>query len=350
VTLTGSHILTCDLFDRETLERLFVLADELVPVARGRMVCRVLEGAVLGSLFFEPSTRTRLSFDSAFMRLGGSVSSTTGAATTSISKGESLADTSRVVSGYYDILVVRHPDEGAVREMAEATNIPIINGGNGAGEHPTQAILDLYTIRRELARLGKPFEGRRIVLAGDLRHGRTVHSLIRLLSLYGELDIVCFSPDALRMPPELVELARSRGLRLTETSLIGEALAGADVIYATRLQKERLAAELAAFDYSSQFQIGADAVNRHCRPDVVIMHPLPRDSAASANDLSTDLDRDARLAIFRQTDSGIPTRMALFASVLGVADKVTGSLREAGWFRSTYIGPHDAPFYKSSDK
>lgn len=345
MSLIGKHILSCDLFDEAMLEELFALADVLQPVARGKKMCRILEGAVLGSLFFEASTRTRLSFDSAFMRLGGSVSNTTGVTVTSISKGESLADTSRVVSGYFDVLVVRHADESAVHEIAGATNIPVLNGGNGAAEHPTQALLDLYTLRSEFKRLGKPVDGSRIALMGDLRHGRTVHSLLRLLSLFKNLEIVCVSPPNLPMPSELLDRASDRGHRIQQSNDASVGLKGVDLVYATRIQKERFTDAETAFDYSTDFRVDGALVNRVCKPDVVIMHPLPRDSTASANDLSTDLNDDARLAIFRQTDAGIPTRMALFASVLGVADKVQASLRDANWYRPKYIGPKDATFY-----
>jgi aspartate carbamoyltransferase catalytic subunit len=342
--LTGRHILSSDVFDLEVLEDLFALADALTPVARGEQVTRVLEGAVMASLFFEPSTRTRLSCDSAFHRLGGSVSTTVGAEVSSIAKGESLADTSRVVSGYCDMLVVRHPDENAVWEFAEATHVPVVNGGNGTGEHPTQALLDLYTLRREFARLEKSIDGSRVALVGDLRHGRTVHSLVRLLSLYRGLTIVCVAPLGLEMPVEVLELAAGRGHRVEETGDPRIGLQGADVVYATRLQAERLKSASAA--YSDEFRIRRALVDRLPAPDVVIMHPLPRDGRAGANDLSTDLDGDPRLAIFRQTDAGIPTRMALFASVLGVADQVEASLRPTFWYRPASTRPDDAPFYR----
>jgi aspartate carbamoyltransferase catalytic subunit len=345
MSLTGKHILSSDQFDRPTLERLFELADLLRPVARGEQVTRVLEGAVMGSLFFEASTRTRLSCDSAFMRLGGSVSHSTGFAITSISKGESLADTSRVVSGYFDIIVMRHPEEHAVHEFAAATNIPVVNGGNGAGEHPTQALLDLYALSREFGRVGRTIDGARVALVGDLKHGRTVHSLVKLLSLYRDLTIVCVSPAELPMPAELLDLATRRGHRVEQTDSPKQGLPGADLVYTTRLQTERFADSVAP--YSEEFRVDAALLAEVGGPDTVIMHPLPRDSRPGANDLSTDLNRDPRLAIFRQTDSGIPVRMALFASVMGVEGLIPESLRPATWHRPEYIGPDDAPFYRN---
>lgn len=342
----GQHILSSQQFDTASLDELFRIADLLVPVARGRLCTRVLEGAVLGSLFFEASTRTRLSFDAAFMRLGGSVSHTTGFSFSSIVKGESLYDTSRVVSGYVDALVMRHPEEQAIHEFAAATNIPLINGGNGAGEHPTQALLDLYTIRQEFARLGKPLEGSRIALVGDLKHGRTVHSLLVLLSLYRNLHFVLISPPSVRMPRDLVALADDRGHRIEEMDDLRQGLAGADVIYATRVQKERFSEDEIAADYGPDFQINRALVDACCKPDTIIMHPLPRDSRPGANDLCSDLNTDPRLAIFRQADNGVPVRMALFAMVLDVADGIEKSFRPVTWWRPDRIGPDDAPFHR----
>jgi aspartate carbamoyltransferase catalytic subunit len=179
-----SELLSVDQFSRDSVEDLFRLADVMQPIARRRKVTRVLEGAVLGNLFFEASTRTRVSFGAAFCRLGGSVCDTTGFTFSSMAKGESIYDTSRVMSGYVDAMVVRHPEQGSVAEFARATNVPVINGGDGPGEHPSQALLDLYTIQREFSRLGKRVDGAHIALVGDLKYGRTVHSLIKLLALY----------------------------------------------------------------------------------------------------------------------------------------------------------------------
>src|SRR5512139_989443 len=164
------HLLSVDQFDRDTVEELLRVAEAMEPIARRRKVTRVLEGAVLANLFFEPSTRTRVSFGAAFCRLGGSVCDTTGFTFSSMVKGESIADTSRVVSGYVDAIVVRHPDKGSVAEFARHTHLPVINGGKGTGEHPTQALLDLYTIRREFARLGKEVDRARVAMVGDLKH------------------------------------------------------------------------------------------------------------------------------------------------------------------------------------
>src|SRR5688572_948887 len=334
------HLLSVDVFERESVEHLLRIAKHMEPIARRQKVTRVLEGAVLGNLFFEPSTRTRVSFGAAFCRLGGSVCDTTGFTFSSMAKGESIEDTSRVMSGYVDAIVVRHPEVGSVARFASATHLPVINGGDGPGEHPNQALLDLYTLQQEFERLGKPIDGAHVAMVGDLCHGRTVHSLIRLLSLYRSLRFSFVAPASLEMPPELVTLARERGHRVTEAITFKEGLKKPDILYATRIQKERMSGE-GLETYPASFRIDREAVAKHCAADTVIMHPLPRDSTPGANDLADDLDRDARLAIFRQTDAGIPVRMAVFAVLLGVDHLVAKSLRDAIWISPARLGPRD---------
>ena len=338
---SGTHILSSRQFDVPSLERIFALADFLQPVARGEMVTRVLEGAVLGSLFFEASTRTRLSFDSAFMRLGGSVSHTTGVTFSSIIKGESLEDTSRVISGYVDAFVIRHPEVEAIHQFASATHVPVINGGNGEGEHPTQALLDIYTMRNELQRLGKKLENATIAMVGDLRFGRTIHSLIQLLLLFPDTCFLFVAPKGLELPDHYREMVEAAGHRFTEKSRLDKSLAGADVVYVTRVQKERIPVTERFDDTNLNFRIDKSSVQRFLSPTAVIMHPLPRDSTAQSNDLSADIDGDPRLAIFRQSDAGVPVRMALFSIVLGVEDQVRRGLRPAAWWRPQKIGPLD---------
>ncbi len=339
------HLLSVDQFDRDTVEELLQVAEAMEPIARRRKVTRVLEGAVLANLFFEPSTRTRVSFGAAFCRLGGSVCDTTGFTFSSMVKGESIADTSRVVSGYVDAIVVRHPDKGSVAEFARHTHLPVINGGDGTGEHPTQALLDLYTIRREFERLGKTIDGATVAMVGDLRHGRTVHSLIRLLSLFKRIQFRLVAPRSLEMPPELVEAASAAGHKVVQVATLAEGLRDVDVLYATRIQKERISGE-ALEAYPADFRIDRRVLDSLCRPDTVVMHPLPRDGTPGANDLSTDLDTDPRLAIFRQTDNGIPVRMAIFAVLLGVEHLVARDLRDAPWIAPVRLGPGDAPFHR----
>jgi len=337
------HLLSVEQFSRESVEELFRIADIMQPVARRQKTCRVLEGAVLANLFFEASTRTRISFGAAFCRLGGSVCDTTGFTFSSMAKGESIYDTSRVVSGYADVIVVRHPEQGAVAEFAQASNIPIINGGDGPGEHPTQALLDLYTMEREFSRLNKLIDGSHIALVGDLKHGRAAHSLAKLLSLYRGLKITLLAPAGLEMPPSIIDAASRNGNIVQCTDNLATGLADADVIYATRVQKERMQGEVME-GYGENFQINLRAVNSFCKPNVIVMHPLPRDSRSGANDLSTDLNQDPRLAIFRQTDNGVPIRMAIFAKLLGVDQQVAHSLRDISWVHPQKLGPNDASF------
>lgn len=339
----GRHLLSVSQFSRESAEYLFRVADLMRPIAQRRKVTRVLEGAVLANLFFEASTRTRISFGAAFCRLGGSVCDTTGFTFSSMAKGESIYDTSRVVSGYVDAIVVRHPERGAVAEFAQATHVPVINGGDGPGEHPSQALLDLYTLQREFSRLGKLVDGAHVALVGDLKYGRTVHSLIKLLSLYRGLKFTLAAPPSLEMPAEILELVSRNGHVIEQTQDLALALRGADLVYATRIQKERFSEEQmeGLVSHVPKFQINQQRVQDFCKPDTIIMHPLPRDSRSGANDLSTDLNRDPRLAIFRQTDNGIPVRMAIFAVLLGVDGLVQGSMRDAGWRAPSFVGPDD---------
>jgi aspartate carbamoyltransferase catalytic subunit len=338
------QLLSVDQFCRESVEHLFHIADMMQPIARRQKVSRVLEGAVLGNLFFEASTRTRVSFGAAFCRLGGAVCDTTGFTFSSMAKGESIYDTSRVMSGYVDAMVIRHPEQGSVAEFAKATNIPVVNGGDGTGEHPSQALLDLYTIFTEFSRLGKLLDGAHIALVGDLKHGRTVHSLIKLLSLYRGLKITLVAPAGLEMPVDMIDQANLNGNVIVQTSDLACGVRDADLIYATRVQKERFADEASA-GYAADFQINTASINAYCGPGTIVMHPLPRDSRPGANDLSNDLNCDSRLAIFRQTDNGIPVRMAIFAVLLGVEGLVRHSMREVTWAHPSHIGPDDSSFH-----
>ena len=339
------HLLSVEQFDRAAVEDLLAVAEAMEPIARRTKVTRVLEGAVLANLFFEPSTRTRMSFATAFCRLGGSVCDTTGFTFSSMAKGESIEDTSRVIAGYADAIVVRHPDQGSVARFAKGVHVPVINGGDGVGEHPTQALLDLYTIRREFARLGKKVDGAHLAMVGDLKHGRTVHSLIRLLSLFKGLTFTLLAPPSLEMPGDLVAHAEAAGHKVRRAASLKDGLKKVDVLYATRIQKERMSGE-ALETYPLDFRIDKKRVDALCQKDTIVMHPLPRDGTPGSNDLATDLDNDPRLAIFRQTDAGIPVRMAVFAVLLGVENLVAGSLRDAPWISPPRIGSGDAPFHR----
>ncbi|TDX28733.1 aspartate carbamoyltransferase [Modicisalibacter xianhensis] len=339
----SSHLLSVDSLSRDHVDHLLRVASRMEPIAQRRKVTRVLEGAVLGNLFFEASTRTRVSFHAAFCRLGGSVCDTTGFTFSSMAKGESLYDTSRVMSGYCDAIVMRHPDQGSVAEFAQATNVPVINGGDGPGEHPSQALLDLYTIDKEFARLGKTLAGAHLLLTGDLKYGRTVHSLIKLLSLYAPMRITLVSPPGLEMPSHLVDLVASRGHRVELRESLASDFSDLDVIYTTRIQKERFTEEMMeSFSGVSQdFTIDRAFLDQRCNDTTIVMHPLPRDSRPGANDLNVDLNGDPRLAIFRQTDNGIPVRMAIFATLLEVEDQIEKDLRDVTWFVPRKLGVDD---------
>jgi aspartate carbamoyltransferase catalytic subunit len=332
VQFAGSHILSVQQFERADVERIFSVADAMEPYAHRRRVTKVLDGAILGSMFFEPSTRTRVSFGSAFNLLGGEVRETTGFENSALAKGESLYDTARVLSGYSDVIAMRHPDEGSVSEFAAASRVPVINGGDGSNEHPSQALLDLYTIQSELSGRGRGIDRLRIAMVGDLRHGRTVHSLCKLLCLFEELQLVLVSPQELRMPDEIVEKLRSAGHQVLESDALEESIAHVDIVYSTRIQEERFSSQAEADLYRGRFRLNQAVYTRHCEPNTVIMHPLPRDSRDSARELDDDLNDNPNLAIFRQTDNGVLVRMALFALILDVVDLVDSYARDVHWF------------------
>lgn len=328
----GSHVLSISQFERPGVECLFSVADRMRPYAQRRRVTKVLDGAILGAMFFEPSTRTRVSFGSAFNMLGGEVRETTGFEMSAIAKGESLYDTARVLSGYSDVIVMRHPQEGSVAEFAAASRVPVLNGGDGSNEHPTQALLDLYTIKQELAGRGRGIDQLRIAMVGDLRYGRTVHSLCKLLCLFDGIQVVLVSPQELRMPPAIVEQLRTAGHQVLESEVLEASIRNVDIVYSTRIQEERFSSQDEADLYRGRFRLNQSIYTEHCEPNTVIMHPLPRDSRVTARELDDDLNDNPNLAIFRQTDNGMLVRMALFALVLDVADQVDTHARDVNWY------------------
>jgi len=328
----GAHILSVKQFERTDVDRVFDVADSMVPYARRERITRVLEGAILGNMFFEPSTRTRVSFGCAFNLLGGQVRETADVNTSSMSKGESLYDTARVLSGYSDIIVMRHPQMGSVSEFAKASRVPVVNGGDGPNEHPSQALLDLYTIKKELLSNDRQIDGMNIAMIGDLKHGRTVHSLSQLLQLYDNITFTLISPLELKMPAEIVSELTAGGHKVIETEDMEAGLNDNDTVYLTRIQEERFTTKLEADIYRGRFRLNQSIYTRYCQPNTVIMHPLPRDSREEANELDSDLNQHPSLAIFRQTDNGVVVRMALFALVLDVADKIDDSATDVGWY------------------
>jgi aspartate carbamoyltransferase catalytic subunit len=332
VKFKGSHILSIQQFEQADIDAIFKVADNMLPYALRQRVTQVLDGAILGNMFFEASTRTRISFGSAFNLLGGNVRETTGFESSAISKGESLYDTARVLSGYSDVICMRHPQTGSVSDFAKASRVPVINGGDGPNEHPTQALLDLYTIRKELESKQRNINGLRIAMIGDLKFGRTVHSLCQLLCLYDDVHVSLVSPKELAMPESLVEALRSAGHTVTISEELTSSISHVDIAYSTRIQEERFQSKEEADIYRGRFRLNQTIYTQFCEPNTVIMHPLPRDSRAEANELDSDLDQNPNLAIFRQADNGVVVRMALFALVLDVAHLVDRYSHEVRWF------------------
>ena len=328
----GNHILSVDQFNSDAVEEVFRVADEMEPYARRKRITRVLQGAILSNMFFEPSTRTRISFGCAFNLLGGEVRETTDVKVSSLAKGESLYDTARVLSGYSDVIVMRHPTPGSVAEFASASRVPVVNGGDGSNEHPTQALLDLYTIRQEMAGRNKNIDGLRIALIGDLKHGRAVHSLCKLLGSFKNIQFKMISPPELAIPGDIIEDLRKKGHEVLEFVSLEGGIHHTDILYVTRTQEERFPSQEEADRYRGLFRLNQNIYTEHCEPNTVIMHPLPRDSRQQAQELDSDLNQNPNLAIFRQTDNGVLVRMALFALVLGVADAVHDHAKPVTWY------------------
>tara|TARA_Y100000748_G_scaffold191954_1_gene160757 strand:+ start:1465 stop:2394 length:930 start_codon:yes stop_codon:yes gene_type:complete len=281
-------------------------AERLVPVAKGDIHLPLLEGKVLANMFFENSTRTRMSFESAMKRLGGSVLNFTSVGT-SVAKGETLFDTMQMVDGYADVAVIRHPRQGAAQYSADAIGIPILNAGDGAGNHPTQTMLDLFTIRESHGTL----EGLNVALVGDLRYGRTVHSLSHALVRFGA-TLTLVSPEGLKMPVEIVSDLREHGAEVVETSDLAGVVPEADVIYMTRIQKERFPDEDEYAKVAGIYMLDSSDMSRG-KDGMIVMHPLPR-----VSELHPSLDNTENARYFQQAFNGVPTRMALLCRCLGV--------------------------------
>ncbi len=301
--LKGKDVISIKDFSRSDIDELMAKTDSMEALAKTGS--DMLHGKLMGTLFYEPSTRTRLSFESAMMRLGGRALGFAETKMASVEKGENLADTVRTVENYTDILVIRHPLEGAARLAADFASIPVINAGSGAQEHPTQALLDLYTIRRELGSI----DGATIALAGDLRYGRTVHSLAYALSLY-KVKLYLVSPDLLRMRPEIVVDIRDR-IPVAEASDMETLLPKLDVLYMTRIQKERFGDPAEYEKVKGSYQLAANHL-RSVKENMIVMHPLPR-----VDEISFEIDETKHAKYFKQMWYGLLTRMALLASVLG---------------------------------
>jgi len=304
--LKGKDIINTAQFSAQELNLIMNTAASFEKQVKDGKVIRNMEGQVVATLFFEPSTRTRLSFETAANRLGARVITVANPASSSVAKGESLADTIRTVDGYADVIVMRHPMKGSAQIAADNAEHPFINAGDGAGQHPTQALLDIYTIRKEKGALG----GHTVSFVGDLKNGRTVHSLGYFMALYRN-KMIFVSPKALRMPEDISADLRSRGAEIEETENLKKALSVSDVVYVTRIQRER-------FEDPAEYEKlkGSYIINRalidQAKKGITILHPLPR-----VDEISTDVDEYEGAAYFRQAHNGLYIRMALLALVSG---------------------------------
>jgi len=290
-------------FSREEINYILKLAQAMEPIAlKGS---DMLKGKILATLFFEPSTRTRLSFESAMHKLGGSAIGFAEAEIASVKKGENLADTVRVVENYADVIALRHPLEGAARLAAEFAKVPIINGGSGAEEHPTQALLDLYTIIKEKSKI----DGLKIAFVGDLRYGRTVHSLAYALSLY-DIELYLVSPESLKMRREVLQTIKVK-ISVTETTSLEKIVPLVDVLYVTRIQKERFPDPAEYAKVRGSYKIDLQTLKK-AKEDLIILHPLPR-----IDEVAAEVDETSYARYFQQVWNGIVVRMALLALILG---------------------------------
>jgi len=304
----GKDIISVKQFSREDLEYIFAVAHEMHDMVDHIGTFDLLKGKILANLFYEPSTRTSSSFTAAMERLGGSVIPINEVKYSSVSKGESLPDTVRTLECYADVIVIRHPEVGSAAIAAKAAHKPVINAGDGIGEHPTQALLDAFTIKEELGHI----DGLTVTLLGDLKHGRTVHSLARLLSLY-KVRLNYVAPDILRLPAELIDELKAKKIEQAEYTALDQALPETDVLYVTRVQKERFADE-AVYESVKGAYVIDPKVMKAAKERMIVMHPLPR-----VGEISPEFDDDPRAAYFRQMEYGLYVRMALLAMVLGKA-------------------------------
>jgi len=302
------HVINAQDFNRGMLEELFSTARAMEDVveAGGN---KLLDGKIMASLFYEESTRTRFSFESAMLRLGGSVISTENARQfSSVSKGETLEDTIRILNGYSDVIVMRHYESGSAQRAAAVSRVPIVNAGDGTGQHPTQALLDLYTIEKELGRI----DDLTIAVVGDLANGRTVRSLCYLLGKYRNVRVYMVAPEVVRMREDIKEYLVRNDVSFREEQDLRAIAPNVDVIYQTRIQKERFGDRSEDYQKARGVYIVDVEMMQLLRPDAIVMHPLPR-----VDEITTDVDRDPRAAYFRQAQNGLYIRMALLAGCLG---------------------------------
>ncbi len=306
------HILSTQQFlNRKTLQEIFKIADKFEKTDQKGKVPKLLQNKILSCVFYEPSTRTRFSFESAMLKLGGQVISTESAGHfSSAIKGETLEDSIRIISGYSDAIVLRHPEARAAERAAKVSSVPIVNAGDGAGEHPTQALLDFYTIQKEIGRI----DNFKIGLVGDLLYGRTIHSLIYLLSLAYNVEVFLVSPKELGLPVKYKSFLKAHKIKFSELENLENILSKVDILYMTRVQKERFSSQQLYERVKGSFVLNKKLLNK-LNKRAVVMHPLPR-----VNEISQEIDSDNRAAYFRQARNGLYVRMALL-SLLFVKSK-----------------------------
>lgn len=279
-------------------------ASKLEDIAKSREISEELKGKILGLMFFEPSTRTKMSFETSMKRLSGECIGFENKGSSSVSKGESIADTAKMFEGYCDALVIRHEMEGVSKFISDIVDVPVINAGDGAGQHPTQTLLDLYTIKKEIGHI----DNIKIALIGDLKYGRTVHSLANALTLYDNVELYFVSPDKLKMPQEILHDLDKAGMSYTETSNISDVIDKVNVLYVTRIQKERFA------DIDDYLEIkGAYIINKKMLEgkDLIVMHPLPR-----IDEIDGDVDDTKYNKYFTQAANAVPVRMAILKTLI----------------------------------
>lgn len=302
----GKNIISIKDFSKKEIDYILEYSKKMLPYAKGEKYLDIVKGKILSSFFFEPSTRTRLSFESAMCRLGGNVIGFSDPNITSSKKGESLADTIKMADSYSDVIVIRHPKEGSARLAAKFADSPVVNAGDGAGRHPTQCLLDLFTIFTEKNKINN----KNIVLVGDLKYGRTVHSLAYALSLYGA-NLTFVSPKSLKMPKEVIDECKELGVEPNSTSVLNKVIKEADVLYVTRIQKERFPDAEEYNQVVGSYKINLKTIEP-AKKDMIIMHPLPR-----VTEIHPAVDKTPHALYFKQAFNGVPVRMALLSLVLG---------------------------------
>jgi aspartate carbamoyltransferase catalytic subunit len=304
----GQDILSVSQFDLDKLEYIFRVAHEMRVLVERFGSADLLQGKILANLFYEPSTRTSSSFMAAMLRLGGQVIPINNVQYSSVTKGESLPDTVRTLECYADVIVLRHPEVGSAATAARYASVPVINAGDGVGEHPTQALLDLFSIVEELGGV----RGLKVAMVGDLKYGRTVHSLTKLLVNY-PVEFYFVSPDILRMPDDVMEVVKASGHAFSQTVDVHDVISEVDVLYVTRVQKERFT-DMAQYDRVKEQYVVEEELMARAKRNMSVMHPLPR-----VSEISYAIDDDPRAAYFRQMRNGMYIRMALLSAVLGKA-------------------------------